>query len=121
LARRNAAVKTAEQKRDNALYKYLTILYELNLELKKMGRVKALKALEARYGDKLPTAKNSHHMLLKLTYPDLSASSRNTRFRYAKILRYVLRKKNSSETVKSFVRGNGGINRCIRKEKKLRD
>lgn len=121
LARRNAAVKTAEQKRDNALYKYLTILYELNLELQKMGRVKAVKALKPRYGDKLTTAKNSRHMLVKLTYPDLSASSRSTRWRYAKILRYILRKKTSSETVKSFVRANGGINRCLGKEKKLRD
>jgi hypothetical protein len=56
-------------------------------------------------------------LLLKNVCPQLDAKKRA---KYAAVLRYVAAKKESGETVKDFVRKNGGLNGCVAKEKKLR-
>jgi hypothetical protein len=118
LVQRSAAVEAATQKRDNTLYKFLANLHQLDKQLRKMSMKEALKTLKQKYGDELPTTRKPENLLLKLTYPDLSA---NTRSKYAATLRYVREKKKPTRTVKSFVRANGGINGCVAKEKKLRE
>ena len=64
-----------------------------------------------------PFAPNWVNLLLKCTYPNLSAK---TRSKYAAALRYVGLKKEPGQKVMDFVRENGGLNGCVEKEKKLR-
>lgn len=118
LVQRSAAVESAMERRDNSLYKLLANLHQLHKRLRKLGRDEALKALKQKYGDELPTTTKSVNLLLELTYPGLSAKPRS---KYASVLRYVRAKKRPGESVRNFVRRNGGINGCVAKEKKLRE
>jgi hypothetical protein len=118
LVKRNAAVESAIRKRDNALYKFLEHLHQLDKRLREMGKDDALEALSAKYGDESPTSDDPGMILLKLTYPSLNTKKCS---KYAAVLRYVQMNKEDGRTVKDFVRKNGGINGCVRKEKKSWD
>jgi hypothetical protein len=109
LAQRSAAVKRATKRRDNTLYRFFETLHRLDKHLRKIGRDAALEALEKRYRKELPTTTNPVSFLLELTYPTLSSKPRS---KYAALLRYVREKKKSDQSIKEFVRANGGISRC---------
>jgi hypothetical protein len=114
------AVDIAMRKRDDTLYEFLGTLYLVDQQVREFDEGEAREAIKQEFGDKLAATKNLENLLLKLTYPDLSLKSRGTRSKYAKTLRYVLKKKCGSKSVKSFVRANGSINSCVAKERKLR-
>jgi hypothetical protein len=117
LEQRSAAVEGAVQRRDNSLYRLFEKLHQLDKRLRKLGRDAALEALEAKYRKKLPTTQNPVSFLLELTYPTLTSKPRS---KYAALLRFVREKKKSDQSVKEFVRANGGINRCL-EGKRLRE
>jgi hypothetical protein len=118
LAERDAAFKTAKQRRDSSRSKLFANLHQLDGQLREMGKTRALKALKAQYKSQLRIRKDPGMLLLKLTYP-----SQNTKesSKYAAVLRFVQAKKRPGQSVKEFMRANGGIKGCFEKEKKLRD
>ena len=118
LTQRNAVVERAVQRRDNSLYRLFEKLHQLDKRLRKLHRAPALKRLERKYGDELPTTDNPVSFLLELTYPTLHSKPRS---KYAALLRYVREKKKPDQSVKEFVRANGGSNRCVSKGKRLRE
>lgn len=119
LGQRNAAVKRATKRRDNTLYRLFETLDQLHIKLREIGKVRALKSLRAKYGDELPARTDDVCIfLLKLTCPKLTTKKCS---KYASVLTLVRLKKKPDETVKDFVRANGGINGCVAKEKKLRN
>jgi hypothetical protein len=111
LARRSAAAESAMRKRDNTLFIFFAKLHAVHTQIRKIGDEAAAQALTAKYG-KLPTGR----ILLKLTYPSLKPKKRS---KYAATLRYIGNKKKPSQSVRKFVRENGGINGCVAREKKL--
>jgi hypothetical protein len=115
------AVESAMRKRDDTLYEFLGTLHLVDKQVRELDSGEAREALKQEFGHKLAATRKSENLLLKLTYPDLSLKSRNTRSKYAKTLRYVREKKRGLKSVKSFVRANGGINGCVTKERKLRE
>jgi len=117
LAARNDAVTDATKKRDVTLYALFHDLHELDKELHELDRPESLKMLKARYGLKLPKVQESASFLVNLICSDLNA---RTRTKYAATLRYIREKKKQNQKVRDFVRLNGGINGCVKGEKKLR-
>jgi len=113
LARRSAAAESAMRKRDNTLFTYFAKLHAVYTQIRKIGDEVAAPALSAKYG-KLPTGRM---LLFTLTYPSLKP---NKRSKYAATLRYIGNKKKPGQSVRKFVRENGGINGCVAREKKLR-
>jgi hypothetical protein len=118
LVQRSAAAKRATKRRDNSFYKFFATLHRLDKRLRKLDRDEALKELKEKYGNALRSTKKSMNLLLKLTYPDLSVK---TRSKYAATLRYVREKKAPEQSIRNFLRANGGIKGCVEKEKKLRE
>jgi hypothetical protein len=114
LEERVAAVERANENRDKCLYNLLGRLHRLDQQLRQTPRTEAIKVLKP---GGLPFAPNWVNLLLKCTYPNLSAK---TRSKYAAALRYVGLKKEPGQKVMDFVRENGGLNGCVEKEKKLR-
>ena len=115
LDKRNAAVESAKQARDDALYDLLALLHRIERRLSRQAnRVPIRKALNT---GGLPLAPDWASLLLKRTYPSLSAKARS---KYAAVMRYVRAKKKPGQKVMDFVRENGGLNGCVEKEKKLR-
>jgi hypothetical protein len=95
------------------------MLDQLHIRLREIRKIRALKLLRAKYGDKLPARTDDVCIfLLRLTYPKLNAKKC---CKYASVLELVRLEKKPDQTVKEFVRANGGINRCVAKEKKLRE
>jgi hypothetical protein len=93
-------------------------LHQLDGQLREMGKTRALKALKAQYKSKLRIRKDPGMLLLKLTYPSQKNKESS---KYAAVLRLVQAKKRPSQSVKEFMRANGGMKGCVTKEKKLRD
>jgi hypothetical protein len=95
------------------------MLDQLHIRLREIRKIRALKLLRAKYGDKLPARTDDVCIfLLRLTYAKLNAKKC---CKYASVLELVRLEKKPDQTVKEFVRANGGINRCVAKEKKLRE
>ena len=114
LEKRSAAIESAKQARDHMLYELLELLHRLDEQLRQTSRIEARKAFKAP----LPFAKDRWmNLLLKRTYPNLSAK---TRSKYAAVLRYIRNEKKPEQSVRTFVQKNGGLNGCVAKEKKLR-
>jgi hypothetical protein len=118
LVQRRAAAKRATKRRDNSFYKFVATLHRLDNRLRKLDRDEALKELKEKYGNALRSTKKSVNLLLKLTCPDLSDKTRGD---YAATLRYVREKKAPERSIRNFLRANGGIKGCVKKQKKLRD
>jgi hypothetical protein len=118
LVQRRAAAKRATKRRDNSFYKLFATLHRLDNRLRKLDRDEALKQLKEKYGNALRSTKKSVNLLLKLTCPGLSDK---TRWKYAATLRYVRDKKAPEQSIRNFLRANGGIKGCVEKEKKLRE
>jgi hypothetical protein len=116
LIERNADVTKATKKHDVCLYKFLEKVYALDKQLRIMTRPVAEKALKVRYGN-LPPAKDPTVLAMKLTYPTQGSQERS---KYAHLLRFVRRKKNPDQSVRSFVQAWGGINACVTAEKNSR-
>jgi hypothetical protein len=116
LAECSAAVTTAVQRRDRSLSKLFADLHQLDSQLREMGKTRALKALKAQYRNKLRIRKDPGMLLLKLTYPSLHTKKSS---KYAAVLRLVQAKKREGQSVKDFMRANGGIRGCVEKEKKF--
>jgi hypothetical protein len=115
LAARNDAATNAIKKRDDTLFALFHDLHGLDNELRKFAVGKALKKLRARFGAKLTD--DSARTLVTLTFPNLDV---RTRTKYAATLRYIRKKKKPNQKVRTLVRMNGGINGCVKAEKKLR-
>jgi hypothetical protein len=109
------AVESATRERDNALYKFFAKLHYLEKRLRRLNTPR--ERLEAKYG-RLPATRSAITFVLKLTDPSLNSKRQS---KYAAVLRYVRKKKEPEQSVKSLIRGTGGINQCVREEKKLRD
>jgi hypothetical protein len=118
LVQRRAAAKRATKRRENSVYKLVATLLRLDNRLRKLGPDEALKELKGKYGNALRSTTKSVNLLLKLTCPDLSDK---TRSKYAATLRYVREKKAPEQSIRNFLRANGGIKGCVEKEKKLRE
>jgi hypothetical protein len=114
LARRNADVTSSENKRDVCLYKYLEKIYEIDQQLRNMTLHQGRQTLQARYV-KLPTNRNPAMIAMKLTGLDDKTCSK-----YANLLRFVRNNKKPTDSVRSCVQAHGGINRCLREERKQR-
>ena len=115
LLRRNKEVARAERNRNLCLHKFFKSLHELDKKVRKMGGRQALKA---KYGDALPTNKDSAMLAVKLTHPGLRPKACS---KYAAVLRFIREEKKPGESIRKFVRANGDINGCVTKEKQLRD
>jgi hypothetical protein len=122
LVRRNEALAKAERNHDLCLYKFLASVHKLDRRLRKMGAAEARETLAAKYGVKLPAkGKNLPDwgmFAIKVTYPSLPPKARS---KYAAVLRLIREKKKPGQSIRQFVRANGGINGCVDKEKELRD
>jgi hypothetical protein len=114
LVRRNEGFARAENNRDACLYKFFESLHELDRQVRKMGGRQALKA---KYGDELPTNKDSAMLAVKFTHPSLPPKACS---KYAAVLRFIREKKKPGESIRKFVRANGAIKGCVEKEKQLR-
>src|SRR3984893_6648081 len=115
LVRRNKVVARAERNRDLCLHRFFKSLHELDKKVRKMGGRQALKA---KYGDELPTNKDTAMLAVKLTHPGLRPKACS---KYAAVLRFIREEKKPGESIRKFVRANGDINGCVTKEKQLRD
>ena len=54
--------------------------------------------------------------LLKLT-----SLNPRTQSKYAAVLRFIRKKKKPGQSIRRFVQANGGLNGCVKKEKRLRN
>jgi hypothetical protein len=112
LAKRLERLSQAVEERDAALYQFFAKLHYLEKRLLRLNLPR--NKLEEKYG-RLP--KSAISIVLKLAYRGLNSKRQS---KYAAVLRYVRAKKQPEESVKSLIRRTGGINRCVREEKKLR-
>jgi hypothetical protein len=118
LVRRNQAVAKAERNRDLCLYKFLESVHKLDRRLRNMSVAQARKTLKPKHGVKLPTKADSGMFAIKVTHPSLAPKACS---KYAAVLRLIRKKKKPGQSVGQFVRAKGGINACVKAEKKLRD
>jgi hypothetical protein len=118
LVRRNRDVASAEAKRDNCLYKFLTNLHQIDNQLRAMTVKEARKELNVKYNVRLSAKPDSGLFAIKVAHPDLAPK---TRSKYAAVLRLIRKKKKYGESIRKFVRANDDINGCVEKEKQLRD
>jgi hypothetical protein len=116
LRKLSKAAEEAERNRDSCLYKLFKDLHDIGVDVRKLGLPSRSQILGEKYAPFGPPGQVPALLLQKI-YPELSAKIRN---KYAAVLRYVAMAKSPQEKVKEFVRKNGGINGCVRKEKKLR-
>ena len=97
LVQRSAAAKRAVQRRDNTLYRLFEVLDQLHIKLREIRKVRALKLLRAKYGDKLPARTDDVCIfLLRLTYPKVNDQKCS---KYANVLELVRLEKKPDETV----------------------
>jgi hypothetical protein len=89
------------------------MLNQLHIKLREIRKAKALKLLRAKYGNELPARTDDVCiLLLRLTNPKLNDKKCS---KYANVLHLVRLEKKPDETVKEFVRANGGMNGCEKK------
>jgi hypothetical protein len=117
LIKRNTDANMAERKRDVCLYKLFEILHELDKRLQTIGGPFILRTLKKKYGV-ISKSKDSGMFLLKLTHPTLDP---RTQSKYAAVLRFIRQKKKPDQSIRKFVQANGGLNGCVKKEKRLRN
>jgi hypothetical protein len=113
LATRYAERAAAAKERDTCLYQLLDSVHEIDSELRVMGKEKARKILQAKYGS--PWPKNPAQFL-KLICPELPPKRRS---KHVKLIRYVRATKKPDQPLRNFVRLRGGIN--LTKAKPARD
>jgi hypothetical protein len=118
LARRNKDFTIAEKRRDTCLYKYFDRIDKIGKWLREMSPPEARKMLKSKYGVKPPLKLDSGIFAIKLTHPGLHP---NACSKYAAVLRLIRKKKRPGESIRKFVKANGDINGCVRKERQLRD
>jgi hypothetical protein len=116
LVQRNADVVTAEIKRDICLYKFLQKIHKLSEMLRKMNRGEVRRELKTRYS-KVPNNSDPAVLAMKLTHPNLHP---NVLWKYTSILRFFRGSKKPGQSLRRFVQGHGGINRCVTEEKRSR-
>jgi hypothetical protein len=114
LARRNKDVAIAMSKRDVCLYKLFESVHEIHRQLLKIGKPKTNEVLTGKYGSTKP--KNLTEFLKRIC-PELPSKRRS---KYLGLLSYAQATKEPDQTLREFVRANGGINGCVEKEKQLR-
>jgi hypothetical protein len=115
LAKRNKDVASAMSNRDICLYKLFESVHEIHRQLLKMGKQKANGVLTGKYGNAKP--KNLSDFLKRIC-PELPSKRRS---KYLGLLSYAQATKEPDQPLREFVRANGGINGCVKKEKELRD
>jgi hypothetical protein len=115
LARRTAVLAKAEKNHELCLYNFFNKLHALDKRLQTMEYLVLRQELKKRHRS-IPKNKDKAMFLLKLTHPSLHPK---TQWKYASALRFVRRKKKSDDTVRSFMRANGSINGCDKKERKF--
>lgn len=105
----------AERRRNDCLYDLFDDLHGIESDLRKMSWEEKRKI----FGDLLNfrTARQLGGLVLRQVARELDTKKRT---KYAAVLRYVVAQKPPKETVRDFVRKNGGINGCDVKERKLR-
>jgi hypothetical protein len=75
-----------------------------------------LKELNSRYSS-VPKSRVPAVLAIKLTHPNLHP---NMLSKYKRILRFFGGSKKPGQSVRDFVQGHGGINRCLAEEKNWR-
>jgi hypothetical protein len=109
------ALEEAERKRDKCLYKFLDEVHGIAAEVRKLATPVRVKVLGEKYNP-FQSARQIPSLVLQRVGPELGKK----RWKYAAVLNYAAANKGPGETVEDFVRNNGGINRCVTEEKKLR-
>ena len=115
LARRNKDVASAISNRDICLYKLFESVHEIHRQLLKIGKQKTNEVLTGKYGNVKP--KNLSEFLKRIC-PELPSKRRS---KYLGLLSYAQATKEPGQPLREFVRANGGINGCVKKEKELRN
>jgi len=117
LRKASEAAARAKLERDVALYHFFDDIHAIvaaipTLPMRDRWEVLGKKYQPFRNRSQFPA------LVLQKVAPELNAKKRA---KYAAVLRYVLAQKAPGETVRDFVRKNGGINRCVTKQKRLRN
>jgi hypothetical protein len=116
LVRRNADLRTAESKRDACLYKFLQSIHDLSEVMRKMKPVDLRKELKTQYSN-VPNSRDPAVLAMKLTHLNLH---RQMSSKYAIVLRSFRADKKLGQSVKSFVKEHGDINKCVTAERRSR-
>jgi hypothetical protein len=113
LFRLRVAWQDSQESRDrNAIYGYLTALFELVSWWRADGRAVARAVWALRLSVPNPPDIRGPFSALIFCTADQAKVDRRTRSKWTRALRFALEEKDFSEPLDKFVRRHGGINRC---------
>jgi hypothetical protein len=109
---RNAWDESQASRDRNAIYGYLSAVFDLVMWWKAEGRAisRARWALQLQHLD-LPITDEPFAAIILAT-ADRQKVDKRTRSKWSRVMRYALEYKSSSEPLAAFVRRKGGINKC---------
>ena len=117
---RHAWVESQSSRDRNAIYGYLTAVFDLVMWWAAEGRAisRAHRALWLQGADS-PTTNEPFAAIIRCT-SDPGKVDKRTRSKWSRVLRYVAEYKTSSEPLAAFIRRKGGINECAERFSRCR-
>jgi len=116
---RRTWAKCQRCRRRNAIYSYLTAVYNLVTWWAAEGRAveRAWRALRSRRLD-VPEREDPFAAIIRCT-ADPKVVDKRTRSKWSRVMRYVARVKDQAESLQEFVTRRGGINECASRYTRL--
>jgi hypothetical protein len=116
---RNAWAKCQRRRRRDAIYTYLSAVYELVTWWGAEGRAieRARRALRSRLLD-VPEREDPFAAIIRCT-ADPARVDKRTRSKWSRVMRYAASIKDQAEPFQQFVQRKGGINRCASRHTQL--
>jgi hypothetical protein len=116
---RNAWARCQRRRRRDAIYTYLSAVYNLVTWWAVVGREveRACRALQSRLLD-VPEREDPFAAIIRCT-ADPARVDKRTRGKWSRVMRYATATKDQAEPFQQFVQRKGGINRCTARYTRL--